>query len=330
MNGDSLPDLILGAPGDDDKDIDAGRIFVLVSPPGGGTTTNYGAATGQVIIDGVFAGDRAGAAVGGIADLNGDGRGDILIGAPGGEIGTATDAGAAYVIWGKASGGVDLADPFAGGGKGFVMKGQAAGDAAGTTIQAITDLNGDGKADILVGAPGQDAGGTEAGAVYVVFGKSTSSIVNLANVAAGTGGFRIVGDNAGDMAGSAIGTVGDLNGDGKAEILVGTTASQIGGAASGAVYVVFGKASTSAVDLADVRNGVGGFRILAEQPGDLIGMSVTGGQDLNHDGITDIVIGAPHESEGGYEAGAVYVIWAAATPRLILLRSRPAWAAQRS
>lgn len=371
MNGDSLPDLIFGAPGDDDKDIDAGRIFVLVSPPGGGTTTHYGAATGQFIIDGVFAGDRAGAAVGGIADLNGDARGDILIGAPGSEIGAATDAGAAYVIWGQASGGVDLADPFSGGGKGFVMKGQAAGDAAGTTIQAITDLNGDGKADILVGAPGQDAGGAQAGAVYVVFGKSTSSIVNLASVASGTGGFRIIGDRAGDMAGSAIGTVGDLNGDGKAEILVGTTASQSGGADSGAVYVVFGKASTtavdltnvaagtggfvirgvsgdmagasvsgigdvngdgradilvgapgsdsayvvfgkastSAVDLADVRNGIGGFRILAEQPGDLVGMSVTGGQDLNHDGIADIVIGAPHESEGGYDAGAVYVIW---------------------
>jgi VCBS repeat-containing protein len=371
MNGDSVPDLIFGAPGDDDKAVDAGRIFVLVTPPGGGTTTHYGATTGQIIIDGIAAGDRAGAAVGGIADLNGDARGDILIGAPGSERGTAVDAGAAYVIWGMASGSVDLGDPFSGGGKGFVMKGQAAGDSAGTTIQAISDLNGDGKADILVGAPGQDAGGANAGAVYVVFGKSTSSIVNLSSVATGTGGFRIVGDSAGDMAGSAIGSVGDLNGDGKAEILVGTTASQIGGTDSGAVYVVFGKSSTTAVDLTnvaagtggfvirgvtgdmagaavsgvgdingdgladilvaapgsdsayvvfgkadttavdlgDVRNGIGGFCIVAEQPGDLVGISVTGGKDLNRDGIADIVIGAPHQSEGGTDAGAVYMIW---------------------
>ena len=371
MNGDGLPDLIFGAPGDDDKAVDAGRVFVQLAPVVGGTTVTLGDTLNEMIIDGISAGDRTGAAIGSIQDLNGDGRGDILIGAPGTDVGAATDAGAAYVVWGKVSGGVDLNDPFTGGGKGFVMKGQAAGDAAGTTIRAVTDLNGDGKADILVGATGNDAGGADAGAVYVVWGKSSSGIVGLSNVAAGAGGFKIIGDTAGDMAGSAIGSVADLDGDGKAEILVGTAASQIGGTDSGAVYVVwgkgtgtavdltavaggaggfvikgadfdgagaavsglgdvngdgkadiligapgsdsayvvFGKADGTAVDLNDVRAGIGGFQILAANPGDLVGLSVTGGVDLNHDGIGDIVLGTPHDGEGGVDAGAVYAVW---------------------
>ncbi|MFA9207595.1 MAG: integrin alpha, partial [Yersinia sp. (in: enterobacteria)] len=82
------------------------------------------------------------------------------------------DAGAAFVIWGPSSfaGGVDLADPFSGGGKGYAIKGEAAGDAAGYTVLAVGDMNGDGRPDMLVGAPGQDAGGTDAGAAYVVWG----------------------------------------------------------------------------------------------------------------------------------------------------------------
>ncbi|MFZ2872567.1 FG-GAP-like repeat-containing protein [Zavarzinia sp.] len=372
VNGDGRADPIFGAPGDDDKAIDAGRVFIDLAAPVMGGTTTLGDSLTEIIIDGINAGDRAGAAVGTVRDLNGDGRADILIGAPGSDIGAATDAGAAYVVWGKAAaGGVDLGDPFAGDGKGFVIKGQAAGDAAGTTMTSIADLNGDGRDDIIVGAPGNDAGGADAGSVYVVWGKATSSIVTLAKVATGVGGFAITGDNAGDLAGSAIGVAGDMNGDGRAEILIGAQASQIGGADSGAAYVVFGKAdgaavdlttiaggtggfvirgsafetagaaiaglgdvngdglsdilvgapgsdsayvvfgkaNGTAVDLAAVAAGSGGFRILAEGAGGLAGLSVFGGQDFNHDGIADIVIGAPHDSEGGADAGAVYIVW---------------------
>ena len=157
-------------------------------------------ATGSFIIDGVNAGDQAGFSLAGIADLNGDGRGELLIGAPGMDASAAkADAGVAFVIWGPSSpvGGVDLADPFSGGGKGDAIKGEAAGDAAGYTVLAVGDMNGDGRPDMLVGAPGQDAGGTDAGAAYVVWGKTTASAVQLTNVAAGVGGFKIVGLSSG-------------------------------------------------------------------------------------------------------------------------------------
>ena len=372
LNGDGVDDLIFGAPGDDDKAVDAGRVFVQLAPAIGGSTVQMGDTLGEIIIDGVKAGDRAGAAVGSAADLNGDGKAEILVGAPGMEVGLNTDAGAGFVLWGQATaGGIDLKDPFSGGGKGYALKGEAAGDVAGTAILSVADLNGDGKVDIVVGAPGNDGGGNNAGAAYVVWGKSSNAVVNLGAVAAGTGGYKIVGDNAGDAVGSIISTLSDQNGDGKAELLIGAASSQAGGLNSGAVYVAFGKSSTSTLDLtsvaagaggyritgvsgddvggavssvgdvngdgiadiligaagcnsaylvwgksstsnvnlADVRLGVGGLYITGASSGTLSRVSVTGGADLNRDGLADWVIGTPADSEGGANAGAVYVVW---------------------
>ena len=372
LNADGRADFIFGAPGDDDKFVDAGRIFVSLDAYAGGTTNPFADGIARMIIDGVNAGDRAGAAVGSIADLNGDGLAEILVGAPGMENGALTDAGAAFVVWGaNGATGVDLNDVYNADADGFAIKGEAGGDAAGTTILSIADLNGDGKADILVGAPGNDAGGSNAGATYVIWGKNSLTSVELSSVAAGVGGFKIIGDSGNDAAGSVIGTVADQNGDGKAEILIGTPESALGGANSGAVFVVFGKATgtavdltnvaagiggyvikgvagdnagaaisglgdvngdgradilvgapqsnsayvvfgktdTAAVDLANVALGTGGFKIIAEAAGDLDSLSVTGGADLNGDGISDLVIGASKNSEGGSNAGAVYVVW---------------------
>jgi VCBS repeat-containing protein len=384
LNGDLLPDFIVGSPGSDDKALDAGRVYVQASHLGDGTTGNLGDTTSLMIIDGLNAGDRAGAAVGAITDLNGDGKSELLIGAPGMEIGTKIDAGAGFVIWGAgqtASGqstGVDLGDPFTGGGKGYVIKGEVAGDAAGTSMASIADLNGDGKSEVIIGAPGSNANGGDSGAAYVVFGKSTTSIVNLTSVTAGTGGYRIIGEAGQDNAGEAVASISDLNGDGKSEILIGASGSKAGGNHSGAVYVVFGKSSTTQVNLADVTAGIGGYRItgglndgigwsvkstgdinadgksdilLAAQGSgkgsgelfvvfgksdttevlisnvkvgigglqilgggqDLSEASITGGQDFNHDGVADIVLGLPHDNEGGENAGAVYIIWGGIT-----------------
>ncbi|TFU06302.1 hypothetical protein EUV02_04700 [Polymorphobacter arshaanensis] len=380
LNGDGRPDFIIGAASDSDKAFEAGRVFIYLGAVAAGSTNQVASSLNAVIIDGVNAGDRAGSAVGSVSDLNGDGKAEILIGAPGMENGTVVDAGAAFVIWGRSTaGGIDLNDPFTGNGQGYAIKGQTSGDEAGTTIMSISDLNGDGKADIIVGAPGNDSGGSNAGAVYVVWGKSTTTGVSLGSVAGGTGGFKILGDTGGDRIGKAIGTVADLNGDGKSEILIGSPDSKIGGTNSGAVYVlfgkgtgtavdltavangtggyvikgvaqdmaggavtglgdvngdgkadilvgaarsdsayvVFGKSTTTAVDLNNVRAGVGGYWIQAEAAGDLASISVAGGADFNHDGINDIVIGAQDNIEGGSNAGAVYIVWGGVTGGVI-------------
>jgi Ca2+-binding RTX toxin-like protein len=376
VNGDGISEVITGVAYDDDKAVDAGRVFVNFGVATGGVATGVDAPVDKYIIDGVNAGDHAGSSVGSVTDLNGDGKAEVLVGASGMDKGALLDAGAAFVLWGKATTtGIDLADPFSGGGMGYVLKGEAAGDAAGSAMTSIADLNGDGKAEIIVAAVGNDAKNTDAGAVYVSWGKSTSSIVNLTNVAAGTGGFRILGEGKNDHAGSALSVLSDVNGDGKGEIIIGADGSEAGGKDSGAAYVVFGKSTTTQVDLSnvaagvggyritgdlgdriggavagvgdvngdgvsdvlvgaagnnhaylvfgksttsevllsDVAAGIGGFEIVAEAGGNLNGISVAKGGDFNHDGINDILIGPPYDSEGGFNAGAVYIVWGGAS-----------------
>lgn len=375
LNGDGIAEVVIGAAGDDDKAAEAGRIFVAMSGVAAGSSVSVADPLSALIIDGVNAGDMAGFSVSGLADMNGDGRAELLIGAPGMAKAGAADAGAAFVVWGTDPGGaVDLGDPFAGDGKGYAIKGEAAGDMAGYAVLSVGDMNGDGLADALVGAPGQDAGGLDSGAAYVVWGKTSNGAVQLTSVAGGTGGFKITGAGGGDAIGTHMGVLGDTDGDGRSELLIGSpdyndvrsnqgavyvvrgkatgtavdlsdieagiggyiitgAANDDAGAAVGSVgdvngdglhdmligaprsdraYVVFGKADNAAVDLADVRTGVGGFQILAQAPGDLEGLVVTGGADLNRDGVNDLVIGAQLNEEGGADAGAVYVVWGGA------------------
>jgi Ca2+-binding RTX toxin-like protein len=302
LNGDGLADLVIGAPGSDDKDIDAGRVFVVLGAGAPGSTTTLSDGLTEIIIDGVKAGDRAGSAVDMVDDLNGDGLAEILVGAPGTDRSGVADAGAAFVVWGRASpGGVDLGDPLTGGGKGYVIRGELAGDNAGQAMTWVADLTGDGRSEILVGAPGSDAGGAESGSAYVVWGKSSASIVNLTTVTAGTGGFRIAGESAGDQAGQALGRINDLNGDGLSEVLVGAAGNDAGGAEAGAVYVVFGKATGSEVNLDDVAAGIGGFKIVG-QAGEAVGSALSSLGDVNADGLSDIMVSAAG-------SGRAYVVY---------------------
>lgn len=125
-NGDGVADIAIGSAGDDGKAADAGRIFVTLSNFAPGTTHGIAdALPASLIIDRVNAGDMAWPSVAGIADMNGDGMGELLIGAPVIDNGAAADSGAAFVVWGDSlPGGVDLNDPIVGVGKGYAMKGE--------------------------------------------------------------------------------------------------------------------------------------------------------------------------------------------------------------
>jgi hypothetical protein len=304
VNGDGLADLIVGA-----FQGGAGRSCVVFGKAGTAAIDLSAVASGAggFFINGQTGGEFSGFSVSGAGDVNGDGLADLLVGTPFGG-----GSGRSHVVFGNAdTAAVNLSAVGAGAGGGFAILGQAINDTAGYAVASAGDVNGDGLADLIVGAPSSDpAAGTDAGRSYVVFGKASTPAVDLAAVAAGDGGFVINGQAGGDGSGYSVASAGDLNGDGLADLIVGASSSDpAAGSNAGRSYVVFGKASTTAVDLASVAAGHGGFVVNGLAAGDNSGSSVASAGDVDGDGLADLIVGAPgSDPAAGSNAGRSYVL----------------------
>ena len=311
VNGDGFADILIGAyGGDPGGDSDSGESYVVFGKASGFAVSLDLAAldgTNGFRLDGIDADDRSGFSVASAGDVNGDGFGDIMIGA----FLADNAAGESYVVFGKASGfaaSVDLAA--LDGTNGFRLDDIDAHDRSGFSVASAGDVNGDGFADILVGAPDGDS---YAGESYVLFGKASgfASAINLATLD-GTNGFRLDGIDAHDHSGSSVSSAGDVNGDGFADILVGAPG---GDSYAGESYVVFGKAAgfASAINLATL-DGTNGFRLDGIDADDQSGFSVASAGDVNGDGFADVIIGAFGADPGGDGvAGESYVVFGKAS-----------------
>ncbi len=308
VNGDGLADLIIGAHGRDAAGDDAGSSYVVF----GKTDTSaidlsdVAAGVGGFVIDGQEAYGHSGWSVSGAGDVNGDGLADLIVGAPDSSPAAGAMAGRSHVVFGKVDGtAVNLAAVAAGLG-GFVIHGQLEGEQSGYSVAGAGDVNGDGLADLIVGAPAMDAGRS-----YVVFGKADGTPVDLSAVAAGLGGFVIGGQEAYDYAGYTVASAGDINGDGRADLIVGAPYSSAGpaGFAAGRSYVVFGKADGTAIDLSAIAGGVGGFAINGQEEWDQSGIAVASAGDVDGDGLADLIVGANlSDTSAGPNTGRSYVI----------------------
>ena len=143
------------------------------------------------------------------------------------------------------------------------------------------------------------------------------SPIALSTIAAGTGGFVVNGQSAGDQSGFAVSLAGDLNGDGFVDFSVGAPHAAVGGTSNaGKTYVVFGKSSSfgSAVNLSAVAAGAGGFVLNGQDSGDFSGGAVSPAGDVNGDGFGDFIVGAGFASPaGGSGAGKAYVVFGKST-----------------
>jgi hypothetical protein len=251
VNGDGRSDVLVG--------VQSGPSYVVFGKPDTATVDLTALGGRGFVIDGE-AGDPVAAA----GDVNADGLQDVIVGAPYAANNGREESGSAYVVFGtRAPTDVDIGDL---GTRGFRIDGAAAGDHAGTSIAAAGDVNGDGRRDLVVGAPQTDnSGRSNAGSAYVLFGPFSGANVDLA--ALGDRGFRIDGAAVGDRTGDSVAGPGDVNGDGRSDVVVGADyADSNGRVDSGSAYVVFGKPSTSTVVLRGGADKTGPKLVLTGSP----------------------------------------------------------------
>ena len=323
VNGDGRDDVIIGAPGAGNNGrAGSGSSYVVY---GSANPSNVDLASLTDIqgfrIDGATTFDLSGAAVAGAGDVNGDGRGDVIIGARLADNNGRSQSGSSYVVYGSATpSNLDLAS--ISDTQGFRIDGAAAFDESGASVAGTDDVNGDGRDDVIIGAPGAESNGRAgSGSSYVVYGSANPSNLDLASLT-GAQGLRIDGAATGDASGGSADGAGDVNGDGRDDVIIGALGADNNGRSnSGSSYVVYGSANPSNLDLASL-TGAQGLRIDGAATGDLSGGSVDGAGDVNGDGRDDVIIGATFaDNNGRSNSGSSHVVYGSATPSNLDLAS---------
>ncbi|MDX1589453.1 MAG: Ig-like domain-containing protein [Oleiphilaceae bacterium] len=272
-------------------------------------------------VQGFEAGDYFGRSLGSGGDINGDGFEDFVIGVSLSDI-NAGDAGAAYVIFGKAGATrADLAVDALASDDGFLIHGATGADYLGMTVDLSGDLNGDGYDDAVVIASHDDSAVADGGMIYVIWGQSGSTRANVdVSALSSSDGFRIRPHESGDFLGNAtyidpqnaqyLDVGGDFNGDGIHDLIIGHSSSDNDGGDSGLAYVIFGQTGATRSDIELATIGSEGFRITTGgASAELMGHSVQFMGDFNGDGFNDLAIGAPRSDEVAGDAGQAYVLF---------------------
>ncbi|MBD3241992.1 MAG: hypothetical protein GF331_15490 [Chitinivibrionales bacterium] len=238
--------------------------------------------TADWVTDGAQPSMQFGHSVGPAGDVNGDGYGDVIVGAPRYD-GGQTWEGAAFVYLGSATG--LSTSPH------VVLEEDGNSAHFGSSVNTAGDVNGDGYSDVIVGAPRFTLGYVERGAAYIYLGGPSGVSAAYHR--------RLTIAQSYVHFGSVVATAGDVQNDGYSDVIVGAPDWSNGHTGEGYVAVYYG--SASGVDETpdwEEESNLAGARM---------GCAVSTAGDVNNDTYSDIIIGAKHYSNGQFEEGVAYV-----------------------
>ena len=249
-----------------------------------------GTSTASIVLAGQASEIPTACNVQGAGDLDGDGQLDLVVGEWRAQQDEGFHSGRASLVLGPFRSAADLESAEGS------WWGASDLDYAGYSVAGAGDVDGDGLDDVLVGAHGVDEAGSASGAAYLLLGPATGS--HGLDEAAAT----LLGQQAGELAGREVAAAGDFDGDSYPDLLVGAPGEGSVGVGAGAVYLVLGPVSGS------LELGSADLQILPEAGGDQLGAALSPGADLDGDGLSDLLLGAPNNDTGGSDAGAAYLV----------------------
>jgi hypothetical protein len=299
FNGDSIPDLAIGAP---DETLGgaqaAGVVHVLYGSPSTGLSATASQLLSQDspgVADTPEEVDRFGTALAS-GDYNGDGRADLAVGAPG----ENTFSGVVHLLYGSAAGLTATGSQLWSQDSPGVAGGAEVDDQFGNAL-AAGDFAGDGRTDLAVGAFGENSG---AGVVHALYGSAAGLTATGSQLWSQDSPRVADGAEEGDQFGFAL-AAGDPNGDFRGELAVGAPGENT---SAGVVHVLRGSAAgltaTGSQLWSQDSPGIAG----GAEPDDRFGNALTSG-DLTGNGRAELAVGAPGENTF---SGVVHVLYGSA------------------
>ena len=233
LDSDGVTDLAIGAPGDLSGCACAGTVWILFMNTNGTVKSHQRISDNTVPLS---YDDHFGQAVAGIDDFDGDGIPDVAVGAVGDDDG-GTNRGAIWLLFLNSDGTVKTHQKISSLEGGFTG-GLSNRDFFGSSLASMGDLNGDGNIDLAAGANKDDDGGRNRGAAWVLLLNSNGTVKAHQKISSLDGGFT-GGLSDSDLFGHSLAGIGDLDGDGKPDLAIGSKLDDDGGSNRGAVWILF-------------------------------------------------------------------------------------------
>ncbi len=292
VNGDGYSDVIVGAPYYDHGQTDEGLAYVF-----------HGSSSGLSVspnwrTDPDESNANFGHSVSGAGDVNGDGYSDVIVGAPFAD----NDDGLAFVYHGSSGGLPTTAD--------WTEDSPGSDEWFGYSVSSAGDVNGDGYSDVIVGAPYDDHYRTDNGAAYGFYG-SADGLYRRWNAWIG------YLDQDSTKFGYSVSSAGDVNGDGYSDVIVGAPEYSNGETEEGGAFVYYGRKESDPNDISD-------WMVESDKESAKFGWSVSSAGDVNADGYSDVIVGAPYYDNGQSNEGMAFAYHGNSSG----LSETPNWSAQ--